>query len=229
MVGIITISCACGAIYIAVGIVSASSGRDFGQKMSDRISSTLPDWLGGSATSDQRKAWASRVPGTIKELQLWSSNPVLGRGFAIEDAIASQVTEAESTGFRHNSWVSTLLDTGIFGFAGMVTLVVAMFAIGKRMVVEQCDRETVLMGALAVICAVFSALVGYATMSFGQVRWGLPTTITFGVLMRVRARQLALRDQWAGYLDTSSHHAVESNAEAFGAFGAPADFAEAGI
>jgi hypothetical protein len=220
MMGLLTISCIGAAAVVAIKTVSATTGRDFAAKMEERLVTMMP-WNEDGMTA--HKAWDSRAPGTVRELIFWSSSPILGQGLSYQDRMMLEYREEAVAGFRHNSWVSTLLELGLPGFFGMLILEGSMLVVGWRMVHERFDRETLLMGACGVTAAVFTTIVGYATMSFNALRWGLPLSITFGVLMQVRARQLAMQKQWEGYLEeTNVLQDVDASGQAFHDFGMPA-------
>jgi hypothetical protein len=175
-----------GSMYVGLEGASRLTGKDMFAKMHQRVESMLP----GDRPGVKSKAWATRLPGTLRELREWTRSPFIGGGFSIQDT--PQMEGAIYGGLRHNSWSATLAETGSFGFAGFALMVGSCIFIGRRMVKERTDQTTMLIGALGVATGVFFIFHGLATMSFNQMRWGLPLFITTGVLLRTRAMQLAL-------------------------------------
>ena len=94
---------------------------------------------------------------------------------------------------RHNSWTSTLAESGLIGFTGFAIIAVAQIVVGRRMVRDNTDRGSVLLGGAGVITGVHYILHGYCTMSFNQVRWAIPMALTFGAVMRCRMMQQAIQ------------------------------------
>ena len=181
------------AVFLYLGMVGAAalSGKDVVGKMRDRVLTLLP----GDHDGVPKKAWDTRLIGATQELTLWSQSPIIGRGFGIQD------TQGENHGgFRHNTWTSTLAETGLFGFAAFSFLCIGQIVIGRRMVRDRLDRGSVLIGGLGVITGVHFIIHGYCTMSFNQVRWAIPLALTFGIVIRCRAMQLAMAAEYQGYL-----------------------------
>jgi hypothetical protein len=176
--------------FLWVGLVGASAltGQDFTKKMTDRIYSMLP---GETPGVKQRKAWDTRLKSTFKELEWWAGSPLYGRGFGIHDAKAPTLTRAELEGLRHNTWVSTLAETGLIGFTAAALVFGGTFVVGRRLVRDATDRGALLVGALAVIAATMLGSLGLMTMSFNLVRGAIPIGIICGIALRARAMQLA--------------------------------------
>ena len=180
------------SLLLALQVGSSLTGKDMFEKMEARLYSMLP---GDHAGGMKARAWESRLPGTLKELRLWSESPVIGRGFGIHDT-----WEAEPQiygGLRHNSWSSTLAETGLIGFAAFGLMAGACFLCGLRILRDGGDKYTLLMGMLGAVTAVYATVHGLATMSFNQMRPGLPLFITTGVILRLRAMQLTELRQMA--------------------------------
>ena len=62
--------------------------------------------------------------------------------------------------------------------------------VSRNQVLARVDQTTVLLGVLGVSTAAFFIMHGLCTMSFNQVRWGLPLFITAGVVLRTRMMHL---------------------------------------
>lgn len=183
------------AVVLYVGMLGASSisGKDVVAKMRDRVITMLP----GEHEGVKAKAWDTRLGGAFSELTLWSQSPIVGRGFGIQDTQTD-----DSTSYRHNTWTSTLAESGLVGFSAMALLCVGQIVVGRRMVRDHLDRSSVLIGGLGVITGVHFIIHGYCTMSFNQVRWAIPLALSYGMVMRCRAMQLAMATEYQGYLPT---------------------------
>jgi O-antigen ligase len=175
------------SIWIGLYAASQITGKNFFDRMEKRVLSMLP---GDHGTGEKHKAWDTRLPGTFRELRMWASSPLIGGGFGIGDT--PQMEASYYVGVRHNTWTSTLSETGLLGFAAFGLMAGGCVVIGWRMVKARTDQTTMLIGAFGIITATFFWFHGMATMSFNQVRWGLPFFITAGVLLRTRAMQLTL-------------------------------------
>ena len=174
-----------GSIILGLYFGSKITRKDLFDTMSKRLVTLLP---GDHAGAPKSKAWDTRLPGILKELEIWAGSPIIGGGFGVHDtSIASPYT---TEGLRHNSWTSTLAETGLIGFAAFSLMTGACAYCGLRLVREGTDRYMVLIGVLAVATASYEVTHGLATMSFNQVRWGLPLFVMSGVALRMRAMQL---------------------------------------
>jgi hypothetical protein len=183
-------------MFVAVGMYSRMTGRDFGEYVSRRLASLLP----GDETGSQRKAWASRLPGAKRELEIFMQNPAMGQGFGIQ-------MEEEATGrstaygsFRHNVWTASLAESGIFGLAGYILPPLFATVIGYRLVRQGGDRGTVFMGALGSVVGFASLVFSPLTLSINIQRMAIPLGLACGMLFKVRAMQLTVAHQ-QGYLD----------------------------
>jgi hypothetical protein len=182
--------------FLWVGLVVASSvtGTDFTQKMIARVNSLLPD---DSPAARQKKAWDTRLSSTLVELKWWAGSPLFGRGFGIHETKRPTLTEKEANGLKHNTWVFTLAETGVVGFAAVALVVGGTYVVGRRMVCDRTDRGSVLVGALGVTTATIYVVLGLTTQSFNQVRGAMPLGVVCGVVLRCRAmQQAALRAQY---------------------------------
>ena len=179
---------ACLVLGLYVG--SKVTGKNMFEKMKDRVLTMLPGDRPGTTKS---KAWDTRLPSTFKELRLWASSPIIGRGLGIQDT-----PEAEPMfygGLRHNTWSATLAETGLLGFMAFSVMIFGTMIAGWRMSLARTDQTTILMGALGVATAAFYVIHGMATMSFNQMRGGLPLFMVAGAVLRTRAMQLAQMEQ----------------------------------
>ena len=173
------------ALWVGMYGASKATGKDVFAKMYDRVLSLLP---GDRAGHSKKKAWETRLPGTFRELRMFASSPIFGGGFAIQDSPDMEPMVYE--GMRHNSWTATLAETGILGFSAFALMAGATIVAGWRLIRDQLDKTTVLAGAVGVVTGAYCIVHGLTTMSFNQVRSGLPLFITAGVILRVRAMQL---------------------------------------
>ena len=174
-------------IWIGLFVASAVTGRDFEKEMYNRVVSMLPSQ---QRAFRETKAWDTRLNAILLELSWWSDSPVIGNGFGIEELKARNLRRSEIEGLRHNTWTTTLAETGVIGFAAMASVVFGCIVIGRRLVRERLDRTSVLIGALGVITGSHFFFHGLSTMSFNQMRWAIPLGVIFGVVLRARAMQL---------------------------------------
>jgi hypothetical protein len=176
------------AVFLWVGLILASMvvGQDFESRMAERVQSMLPGRRAGVAL----KAWDSRLEGIQKELAVWRKSPVIGGGFGATDVLRFRHGDWGGMAYRHNSWTSTLAETGLPGFAAVSCVVFGMIVVGRRMARDGVDQGYVLIGALAVITGTHYLMHGLATQSFNQMRWGIPLAVICGVALRARAMQV---------------------------------------
>lgn len=182
VVGVILFGFLWGSIEVTSGIMK----NDFAAKMHERVQSMLP-W---STDSVGAKAWDTRTPGMVMELEMFSRSPLWGQGFG------SQYAELESSSsnvsMRHNAFTSIMAETGLLGLTPMLMSFWIMGVLGRRMVLAQADSGTVLIGALGFISAVFFFVLGMSTMSFNNEREGIVVGMICGMVLRARAMQLTL-------------------------------------
>ena len=178
------------SLMIGMHLGTKVSGKDLFKRFKERTLSMLPFEMEGVPRG---RAWDTRLPGTKQELRLWAQSPLIGGGFGIHDT--PQAENLANPGLRHNTWTSTLAETGLLGFTAFAFMAGSLIVVGRRMVRARTDQTTVLVGAFGVITACFFIFHGLATMSFNVVRWGLPFFITAGVVLRTRQIQLQLMQQ----------------------------------
>lgn len=187
-----------GFLFGGVFLASHVTGRDVGTRMTKRIVSVLPGARGEDVVG-RSKAWDTRLPGIIKEFNFWTKSPVIGQGFGYT-VVRGYMSEDDGA-FNHNVWTSSLATLGIFGFAAYLLPVLGSIVMGMRMVRDRVDRGSVLVGAIGFTAGVYALLIGAGTMSFNVQRGAMCFGLIFGVVMRARAMQLQLKQEWAGYLD----------------------------
>jgi len=174
--------------WIGLLVGSEVTGTDFFGKMAGRVETLLPS----SGDDVDVHAWDTRLPAATRELELWWENPLLGQGYGIQWAESRRDGRFEF-GFRHNAWTSVLAESGIFGFATYALVVFGMLFAGRRMVKDQWDRESVLIGALGAMAGAHVLIWGLSTLSFNELRGAIPLGLVCGVVLKVRAIQLTAR------------------------------------
>jgi hypothetical protein len=181
-----------GFIMLGLHYAGRMTGMDFAAKMETRVRSMLPF----QEDSSQKKAWDNRLPGMLRELQLWGHSPLWGQGVGIQDALPGEFNEVYYT-FRHNSWTCILAEYGLIGFTGAFLLVGGCLLVGWRMCHDRLEPGSTLIGALGVITAVHFAVLGFATNGFLSQRPAMLLGITCGMVLRTRAMQLTFAKQYA--------------------------------
>lgn len=174
-----------GFLWGGLHTASLVTGRNFHEAFEKRIVSMLP---GDQQSSSAPKAWATRVPAIMVELEMWSHSPLIGNGFAAEEA--SGRGDEVGGGFHHNSWTSTLCQTGIFGFVGCFLAVCGPIFVGAKMIRANTDKISTLIGACGVVCGTQQAVLGAATAGFNGYRTAMLIGMVCGVVLRVREIQL---------------------------------------
>jgi len=177
------------SLWVGMYLGTQVSGKNMFKSVHEKMLSMLP----GDRPGVKIKAWDTRLPGMLREVRKFAESPLIGGGFAIADT--PQMEGQYYVGLRHNTWTSTMAETGLFGFSAFALMIGSMIVVGWRMVRARTDQTTVLMGALGVSTACFFIVHGAATMSFNQMRWGLPLFVTAGIVLRTRQMQLALLEQ----------------------------------
>jgi hypothetical protein len=175
------------SLWAGLHVASAITGRNFHKTFEDRLISMLP---GERLKSSDQKAWDTRLPAMQMEIQMWLSNPVMGRGFAFEESLGLEGAARVGFGYHHNAYTSTLAQTGLVGFIGVVMAVWCPIFLGYRMVRQQFDRGSVIIGALGIIAGVQQAVLGMATASFNGYRMSMLIGLVSGIVFRVREMQL---------------------------------------
>jgi hypothetical protein len=200
---------ALACLWVGLFAASAITHQDFNKKMVDRVMSMLP----GQTPGVKQKAWDTRLASALVELKWWTESPLFGRGFGIHDVKRPLLTADQAIGLRHNTWTSTLAETGLIGFSAMALVVTSTFVVGRRMVRDWTDRGSVLVGALGVVTASMFGALGGMTMTFNQVRGAIPLGIVCGVVLRARAmQQTALKLQQLEAMGSRVAYDEEGNA-----------------
>ena len=186
------------SLWIGLHLASALTGRNFHRTFEQRVLSMLP---GERLRASDQKAWDTRLPAMQYELQMWLTSPVIGHGFAAQEAIAgsSEAGGDVTWGFHHNAYTSTLAQVGIIGFAGVVMAVWSPIFIGIKLVRNATDRGSVLMGGLGIVCGCQQAVLGMATASFNGYRMAMMIGLISGMCFKMRDMQLTAQRLHAEY------------------------------
>ena len=184
---------------VMTGVIAYArlTGRDFQDYLAVRFRSMLP----GVEETRDNKAWDTRLPGLFTELKIWSENPLMGGGFGIQGIRERQAGGAIGGGYRHNVWTSSLAEGGLPLFLGYLLPCVLCVMVGRRLVANQMDRGTVMLGAIAALHGFMSFVLASTTMSINLQRPAIPLGLICGLLLRTRDMQLAITRSYAGYID----------------------------
>jgi hypothetical protein len=178
-----------GAIFVGgvatagVFAYSQATGKDFTGWVQKRLISMLP----GEHDGVQHHAWDTRLPGTIRELEIFAHEPLFGGGFSISD---TDIQTHQDITYRHNTWTSFLAETGIVGFSTAVMIVFGTIIAGRRMVRDATDPGSVMLGAICASIGVYYLFAGLMSLTFNVQRHALDLGIACGVVLRCRAMQL---------------------------------------
>ena len=180
------------ALVLAVlgASIARTFDRDLQEAVSNRIESLLPGSMEGAFGS---KAWDTRLPAMQEEIRLWRRSPLVGGGFGVHDVVARGVGE-RSMGFRHNSWSSTLAETGIAGLVAMLLVFAGTAATAWQIFRDPGDATTRLVAAFGFIAMVQLAVHGFVTMSFNAPRGAIVPGIICGLVLSCRSLQLEARE-----------------------------------
>jgi len=189
LVGVSALLVLACSLWVGMYLASQFTGWNFYAKMQERVVSLLP----GERYMGEQKAWDTRIGGALQDLGLFATSPVFGRGFGIQEYIAGTST---APGAHHNAWTDIMAKTGLLGLIPALLVIGGSIVIGRRMVHEQVDRGSILLGALGVITGFYYLTLGMATWSFNSLRGGICLGVTFGVLLRCRAMQLTSAAVW---------------------------------
>lgn len=188
-------------------LVSSAAGRDVTSQLTRRLGTVLPTARGDDSYS-RSKAWDTRLPGLIRELELWSTSPIFGHGFGY--SVIDKQNVMQDVAHNHNVWTSALATTGLVGFVALAFPLGAMIVIGRRMVAQAVEPGSYFIGAIAFTTAVYHIVHGAATMSFNVQRGAVALGLIAGVVFRARAIQLTLAHEYEGYLEPDQ---LEENAD----------------
>jgi O-antigen ligase len=175
------------AFYFAIQQASTLMHKDFGKMLADRVTSLLPT---ARETSTETKAWDSRVGSIGQELQIWMANPLMGQGFASQNALVARGELENTSAYGHNGWSSVLATTGIFGFAGFMSVVGSLLVVGRRLVFNGHNRGQIMLGAAAFTCGVF-AFINVLTSGVWFQRLAVFIGVMCGAALRMRDIQLS--------------------------------------
>jgi hypothetical protein len=162
---------------------SQATGKDFTGWVQKRLVSMLP----GEHEGVQHHAWDTRLPGTIRELEIFAHEPLFGGGFSISD---TDIQTHQDIAYRHNTWTSFLAETGIVGFSAAVMIVFGTIILGRRMVRDATDRDSVMLGAICAAIGIYYLFAGLMSLTFNVQRHALDLGVACGVVLRCRAMQL---------------------------------------
>jgi hypothetical protein len=171
---------------LAVHVVSTVTNKDFSDTMWTRIKTLLP----GMETGRAGHAWDTRIGSTMQEVQIWMENPLMGGGLGVQMGRVFSGRMENTGAYFHNSVTASLATTGIFGGAGFICLILSMVAIGRRMIRDQVDRGSVLMGAVAYFAALYMCICSLTGMLFTG-RSGMYFGLICGMVFRARDMQAA--------------------------------------
>jgi hypothetical protein len=183
------------ATWGGVAAVSSTTGADFATKIMRKFSSMFIS----NDTSIAQTAYGSRLPGIERELHLWSTSPLVGRGFGIQEQDFVNTGQTINS-YHHCAWTAWMAETGLVGTLIVLTMLIATFVIGRRMIRERVDRGSILMGSLGCVGAVYAIFIGLTTMSINNLRGAIWLGVACGAVMRTRAMQLTTKRFWEAYL-----------------------------
>ena len=161
-----------------------ATGWNFYEKMQDRVLTLVPDQEEASGP----KAWDTRVEGIRVELAIFAEDPIFGKGFGIQEQRGYNYAQ---NGIHHNSWTDILAKCGLVGITPYILVMIGCMVIGARMVRQNVDRASVLMGALGAIFGPYYIMFGLCTWAFNGIRPAMCLGVFFGLLLRAREYQLA--------------------------------------
>jgi len=191
------------AATVSISAISKATGHDYMGYVTQRALSFLP---GQDLSPNTNRPWETRMPGIERELALWMQNPLLGRGFGIQEV--DQLSHAGAS-YHHNVWTSSLAEAGPVELAAMLCLVFGLMVVGQKVVSAGVDQIYVLVGAMGSSMGVWGFLMSSTTLS---LNWQCPAIIVasmLGLLLRVRSLQLAqLRS-----LDSDADFAYQSDSD----------------
>ncbi|MDB5321807.1 MAG: hypothetical protein JWN40_3438 [Phycisphaerales bacterium] len=186
--GIIVMS---SLLFGGVAGMSQLTGRDFKTYVVERrLKALLPFYDEETKTT----VTATRLPGILAELKVWSESPVIGKGFAISSRVEAEVG---AMGMNHNVWTSALAQYGPIGLAAFLVPIFGCIIVGYRMLRDSTDPHIAMFGALAAIMAFVALFWGSLSLSINQQRLGMMVGLMFGMAFRVRAMQLTLAREGA--------------------------------
>lgn len=173
-------------VFLWAGIYATSqlTGTDFGASISARAATMLP----GNEDTTSRRAWDTRMPGLTGEFAMWLQSPLWGQGIGVQ-SMEEQRTGV-MMGYHHNSWTSTLAQTGLLGGTAAAIAIFGTIVVGRRMIRANTDRGSTLLGALGTIAACYFLVLGMSTGAFGSLRSNILIGLIIGMTLRARAMQL---------------------------------------
>lgn len=162
-------------------VVQSATQRDFTTWVQDRLESLLP---GERASNRETKAWDTRLPGMLKELELSMGNPILGRGFAVQEW--DMILNGRGGDYRHTPWVSTFCETGLPGLAGFGITIFGLAIVGTRLARQCPDKWFALLGAIGAAWGVVCIEAGFMTLHWNSPRSAITLGLLAGLIFRAR-------------------------------------------
>jgi len=180
--GLVVVGVLALGLVVAITIVSSTTNRNFGEYVQNRLVSLLPS---ERQTTHDTKAWDTRVGSIQQELDIWATNPLIGRGIEIQAGMVVRGTLSNTMAYHHNGWASILAQMGLVGFAGYMMIVGGLFWIGRKVALRSPDRRLRLVGVVAFLGAIYMI----AGVAAGPI-WATRYAILFGTLCGMAYRCL---------------------------------------
>ena len=188
---------------MTIKLVSSVTQRDFGAFVNERLESLLPTERKSSKDS---KAWDTRVDSIGAELGIWAENPLLGKGFGIQEerVITGKMTNYGA--FHHNGWCSVLAQTGIVGLSGFAIVLVGTFVMGRRVAMNAPTRGMRLLGVMAVMSSLYEFAEVLGAMAW-TTRFAMLSGVICGMVFRCHdmMEAVAVEQKMLGIPDHYEH------------------------
>ena len=201
-------------------ILDKAIGHQFANYVTNHYLSLIPGEREGS--KDGSYAWDGRMSGITLELQQWSTSPFIGIGFGSNVARTLSGPNGYETSINHNSWTSGLSQVGLVGFAAEAALLFGTAVVGWRMVRDQEDLPTVLIGLLGYLTSVVF-IIRFACSMSASFRMSILFGIVAGAVIRAREVQRLSRSTAGLELPLTLDDYVDHGADLpiSGGFGTP--------
>ncbi len=196
-----TLGAAGGAVVIAIliTIVAQQTGTDVGEWAQRRMKSLFPD-----SDTREARAWDTRIPGMLFDLEIISHNP-FGGGFGIHENMI--LAGFASPTPRHTPWTSTWAESGPMGFAAFSIIIIGSIVVGLRLARQGTDNWIRLMGLIGTAWGVSAYSIGWFSLSWNSPRQALMLGLITGLTFRCRDLVLTERSLYlpAGYDSEELH------------------------
>lgn len=167
-------------LALAITTVQQQTGKDFDGWIQRRILSIIPD-----ESSNQPKAWDTRIPGMLYELSLWIYSPITGRGFSAQAYHAMRGDTEIKMSFNHTPWVSTLCETGLVGEFGFIFAIGGLTLYGLRLARKVHDNQWLgYLGVIGTAWGFWCIVMGWMSMSWNSTRAGITLGLLSGLVFR---------------------------------------------